>query len=161
MTSIVRTYYSFQVPKTSDRTYKLELMGLWGWAELTIGIIVGCLPVMPKFIHHIAGQISRTFSPKSRDGVRAAYGQINRNEPSKANAITKIHGPFANHVGENMLESSTDMYSPHARLFGEYLTSDNFESLSLSAVKIYEPIHTPSIVISNRRDDLEYGETMI
>ena len=157
----MRTYYSFQVPKTSDRTYNLELMGLWGWAELTIGIIVGCLPVMLKLIHHIGAKISRIFSSASRDGVSAARGQINRNEPSKANAFTKIHRTFANHVASSVSESSTDTYSPQARLHGEYLTSDKYDSLSLSAITTHEPNHPPSVVIATRRDDLEYGEKMI
>ena len=161
MTSIVRTYYSFQVPKSSDRTYKLELMGLWGWAELTIGIIVGCLPVLPKFIHHIGATVSRTFSSTSEDGVSAAHGLINRNQPPKANAFTKIQRSFANHIGSSISESSIDTYSPQALLHGEYLTSNKYDSLSLSAITTHEPTHPPSVVIATRRDDLAYGEKMI
>lgn len=158
----MRTYYSFQVSKSSDKTYNLALMGLWGWAELTIGIIVGCLPVMPKLIHHIRANTSRISSSTSRDGVSVAPGLINRNEPPKANAFTKIHRPFANHVGSNILESSSDTYySPQARLHGEYLTSDRSDSLSLNAITTHEPTHPPSVVIATRRDDLEYGEKMI
>lgn len=157
VTSIVRTYYSFQVPKSSDRTYNLELMGLWSWAELTIGIIVGCLPVLPKFIRHICSKVSRNFSSTSKDGVSAAHGLINSNEPPKANAFTKIQRPFTNHVGSSISKSSTDTYSPQARLHGEYLTSDNYDSLSLSAITTHKPTHPLSVVIATRRDDLEYG----
>ena len=161
MTSIVRTYYSYQVPKSSDRTYKLELMGLWGWAELTIGIIVGCLPVLPKFLHHIGATASRTFSFTSKDGVSAAHGMMIRNEPPKENAFTKFQRPFANHVGSSLSESSTDTYGPQARLRGEYLAADKYDSLSLDAFSRHEPTHPPSVVIATRRDDLEYGEKMV
>lgn len=158
----MRTYYSFQVSKSSDSTYNLNVIGFWALAELTVGIIVGCLPVMPKLVHHIGAKISRIFSSISRDGVSVAPGLINRNEPPKPNAFTKIHRPFANHVGSNILESSSDTYySPQARLHGEYLTSDRSDSLSLSAITTHEPTHPPSVVIATRRDDLEYGEKMI
>ena len=161
MTSIVRTYYSYQVPKSSDRTYKLELMGLWGWAELTIGIIVGCLPVLPKFIHHIGTTVSKTFSFTSKDGVSATHGLINNIQPPRANAFTEIPRPFAKHVGSSISESSTDTYSPQARLHEDYLASDKDVSRSLSAITTHNPAHPPSVVIATRRDDLEYGEKTI
>ena len=161
MTSIARTYYSYQVPKSTDRTYKLELMGLWGWAELTIGIIVGCLPVLPKFIHHIGATVSRTFSFTSKDGVSAARGLMSRNEPPKANAFIRVQRPFADHVGSSTSDSSTDTYGPQAQLHGEYLAADKYDSLSLNAISRHEPTHPPSVVIATRRDDLEYGEKTI
>ena len=158
MTSIVRTYYSYQVPKSLDRTYKLELMGLWGWAELTIGIIVGCLPVLPKFIHHIGAIVSRTFSFASKNGVSAAPGLKNNIQPPKAHAYSKIQRPFAKHIGSSISESSTDTYSPQARQYEDYLASDKYVSRSLSAITTHNPTHPPSVVIATRRDDLEYGE---
>ena len=161
MTSIVRTYYSYQVPKSSDRTYKLELMGLWGWAELTIGIIVGCLPVLPKFIHHIGATVSKTFSFTSKNGVSGAHGLITEIQPPKANAFSKNQRPFANHVGSSISESSTDTYGPQARLHGEYLAADKYDSLALNAISRHEPTHPPSVVVATRRDDLEYGEKTI
>ena len=161
MTSIVRTYYSYQVPKSSDRTYKLELMGLWGWAELTIGIIVGCLPVLPKFIQHIGATVSRTFSLTSKDSASAAHGLINNIQPPKANAFSKNQQPFANHVGSSISESSTDTYGPQARLHGEYLAADKYDSLALNAISRLEPTHPPSVVIATKRDDLECGERTI
>ena len=153
----MRTYYSFQVPKSSDRTYKLEFMGLWSWAELTIGIIVGCLPVLPKFIRHIGAKVCSTFSSTSKDGVSAAHGPIARKTLLKATAFTEIQRPFADHVGSSISESSTDTYSPQAQLHREYLTSDKYDSLSLNAITTHKPTHPPSVVIATRRDDLEYG----
>ena len=161
MTSIVRTYYSFQIPKSSDRTYNLELMGLWSWAELTIGIIVGCLPVLPKFVRHIGAKVSSTFSSTSRAGVSATHGLINNIQPPKANAFTEIPRPFNKHAGSSISESSTDTYSPHARLHGEYLTSNEYDLRSLSAITTHKPTHPPSVAIATRRDDLEYGEKIL
>ena len=135
-------------------------MGLWGWAELTIGIIVGCLPVLSKFVRHIGIKVSRTFSSASNHGVSAAHGLIKSNEPPKANAFNKIQRSFTNHVA-SIFKSSTDTYSPQARLQGESLTSERYNSLSLSAIITHEPTHPPSVVIATRRGDLEYGENPI
>ena len=134
-------------------------MGLWGWAELTIGIIVGCLPVMPKLFQHIGAKISSSFSFKY--GISAAHGLIKTNEPPNADAFTKVQRPFANHVGSSVSESSTDMYIAFARLHGEYPTADEYDLQSLSAIAKDEPIRPPRVVIATRRDDLEYGEKMV
>ncbi len=35
-------------------------MGLWTYAELATGVVVSCLPVIPKFFQHIGPRISAT-----------------------------------------------------------------------------------------------------
>ena len=35
-------------------------MGLWTYAELATGVIVSCLPVIPKFFQHVGPRISAT-----------------------------------------------------------------------------------------------------
>ena len=67
----MRTYYSYQVPKSFDKSYNLELMGLWGWAELAIGIIVGCLPVTPKFFQHVGPKVLNVFASVSKSDVQS------------------------------------------------------------------------------------------
>ncbi|KAM0794235.1 hypothetical protein BDR22DRAFT_895349 [Usnea florida] len=161
VTSIVRTYYTYQISRSSDETYKLQLMGLWGWAELTIGIIVGCLPVMPKLFHDISARIAGPLSSRSKYGVTAKHGLMNRTETPKANAFTKVQRPFANQVDSRNSESSTDLYSPQVRLHGNHLTADRYDSLSLNGSSRHEPIHPPSVLIATRRGDLEYGENTI
>ena len=136
-------------------------MGLWGWAELTIGIIVGCLPVMPKLFHDIGAKISGPLSFRFKYGVTAKHRLMNRTETPVANAFTKAQRPFANHVGSRISESSTDLYSPQVRLHGEQLTADRYDSLSLNEISRHEPIHPPSVLIATRRGDLEYGEYTI
>lgn len=37
-------------------------MGLWTLAEIATGIIVSCLPVLPKFVRHTGPKIYRAFS---------------------------------------------------------------------------------------------------
>ena len=159
MTSIVRTYYSF--PKSSDKTYVLELMGLWAWAELTIGIIVGCLPVMPKFFQHIGPKVYKTLSFGSKNEISPAHGLKETHKTAKANAFTKIQRPFAKYVVPSVSDSLTDPYSPQTRLHDDYLTLDKLKS-SLPHVLIARETTQPSGVINViKRDDLEYGQNML
>ena len=48
-----------------DASYDLMLMGLWTWAEITTGMLISCLPVMPKFMQNVRPKISRAFSSTS------------------------------------------------------------------------------------------------
>ena len=155
MTSIVRTYYSFQPPKSSDRTYNLSLMGLWGWAELAIGIIVGCLPVMPKFVQHVGTRFFKTSSPRSRAGVRPAHGL---NDPAlNANTFTKIQRPFTKDDKSSLWKSSTDSHNPQAGLHGDFPTSFIHDSSTTDALSALEPAQLPGAMVATRRDDLEHG----
>ena len=161
VTSIFRTYYSFQVSKSSDKTYNLELMGLWSWAELTIGIIVGCLPVMAKFFQHASARVSKILSFRYKNEISPAQDVKTRDETPKANGFTKIQRPFTRHVRSSMSESSSDPYSPQARLRGDYLTPDNFVSSLPNATTADEPNQPSGVIIATRREDLEYGQRRV
>ncbi|KAL9004004.1 MAG: hypothetical protein Q9188_003166, partial [Gyalolechia gomerana] len=56
VTSIVRTYYTSTL---DDRnvSYVLIIMGQWIWGEMAAGILIGCLPVMPRFFQHIGPKV--------------------------------------------------------------------------------------------------------
>ena len=41
-------------------------MGYWTIAEITTGIVVSCLPVMPKFFHHYTFKLCHSRKSKSR-----------------------------------------------------------------------------------------------
>ena len=48
----------------------MVIMGFWTYAEMTIGLVVSCLPVMPRFFHHIGPKFSKVCSfrlMRSRD----------------------------------------------------------------------------------------------
>ncbi|KAI9794021.1 MAG: hypothetical protein M1816_006646 [Peltula sp. TS41687] len=57
ITSIVRLYLSVEFLHDPDVMYNLGPLGLWTFAEIAIGILVGCLPVLPRFVQHIGSQI--------------------------------------------------------------------------------------------------------
>lgn len=43
-------------------------MGLWTWAELTTGILVSCLPVVPRFFQHVGPKLYTSFKSNSITG---------------------------------------------------------------------------------------------
>ncbi|KAL9124965.1 MAG: hypothetical protein Q9175_008152 [Cornicularia normoerica] len=157
ITSIVRTYYSFQVAKSSDKSYKLELMGLWGWAELAIGIIVGCLPVMPKFIQQVGPKVLKSLSFRSKYKLRPARNLEIRVKAPSGNAFTRIQQPFAKDAHLSISESLIDPYSPPAQFQGDCLTRGIFDSPISNAIIAHESTQPPGVVFASRGDDLEYG----
>ena len=62
VTSILRTYYTWKVVKGSDVSYNIIVMGLWTLAEIATGIIVSCLPVLPRFFRHAGPKVLQAFS---------------------------------------------------------------------------------------------------
>ena len=66
VTSILRTYYTWKVDSQPDVSYNIVKMGLWTLAEVAAGVIVCCLPVLPRFFQDIGSKIHRAFSTDSK-----------------------------------------------------------------------------------------------
>ena len=159
ITSIVRTYYSFQVPKSTDKIYNLELMGLWGWAELATGIIVSCLPVMPRFIQHVGPKIYRTLSLRNNHKFDNAHIMQPTQGIPKTKAFTKIQRPSAKCGASGISEPLDNPYHPPPRLHGEYLPPITLDLSLPSTITALEPTRPSGVTVATRRDDLEYGQS--
>ncbi|KAL8806544.1 MAG: hypothetical protein Q9223_004598 [Gallowayella weberi] len=57
LASIFRTYYSFRMIQGPDWTYNLTLIGMGLLTEMSIGVLVSCLPVLPRFFQHVGPKI--------------------------------------------------------------------------------------------------------
>ena len=155
VTSVLRTYYTWRVVKSHDANWNIVPMGLWGGAELSIGIIVGCLPTLHKFIQHVGTKI-RLQSSGSGTGRAANPVAL----PPKANVFASVIRPFAKYgVGQSITVSTwneTDM--PRSQHRDEYLVLDEFgatppqeESLNTSTGWLGQNNATV-------REDLEYPQ---
>jgi hypothetical protein len=60
--SCVRCYYSFLIASTDDETYVTSILGIWAAAECTIGIVVTCAPVFPRFYDNMRPKIYSVLS---------------------------------------------------------------------------------------------------
>ena len=70
ISSTLRTYYTWKIVTSPDVTYHMVQMGLWTYAELATGVIVSCLPVIPKFFQHVGPRILATiFSQGKHSGT--------------------------------------------------------------------------------------------
>ena len=153
MASIVRAYYTWVVDHGTDESYSLGFLNICAATELAIGIIVGCLPIMPKFLQHASVKISKalSFASKSTSKSRQEIGQESksqRNTP-KANALTSVKRSFAKYkAAADVTESWSDPYHSSTKNHGDYLTLAEFD-----APKPW----SEGGGIATKREDLEHG----
>lgn len=65
ITSIMRTYYTWELALSPDVTHNLALMDLWTYAEIAIGIIISCTPIFPRFYQKFGPKIYAVLSFRS------------------------------------------------------------------------------------------------
>ena len=153
--SIMRTYYTWEIAKSSDKSYVLAKFGLWSDGEFAVGIIVGCFPTMPKFFQHVGPEFSKFFSWRSKSASNQAHDPRSRSKTSKTNVLPKIKHPFAKYRSKSdIAESGDDAYS---QLHGEYYTLEESETSKSRSKMTFAPFQTSDVGIATRRNDLEYG----
>lgn len=74
--SIVRTYYSWELALSPDVTHNLGLVGLWTYAEISIGIVISCTPIFPRFYQEFGRKIYAvlSFGSMSSDTAQSRRG---------------------------------------------------------------------------------------
>ena len=150
----MRTYYTWRVVESQDTNWDLLPMALWTWAELSIGIIVGCLPTLPRFIQHIGTKIRVNFSG-SGTGRGAGAAAL----PLKANVLASIRRPFGKYgIGPSITDSWNDPDMPRAQFREEYLVLDGFDKPSLKEEPRNTPSGWPGQDSATAREDLEYAQ---
>lgn len=137
-TSIVRTYYTWKIIESSDESYLLVPFGLWGLAELSAGIVVGCFPIMPRFFRHVGTRAYKICNIGSSITKSSSYNQSARTEPPRTDTFIKIK----NH--SDRYDTGVD-----AQIHGEQYMLDE---LPHNQAKMAAGIGIPT-----RRDDLEHG----
>ena len=58
----MRLVNNIKFSDATDVTFQLTPVALWTFAEVSSGIICGCLPVLPAFFRHFASKITFTFN---------------------------------------------------------------------------------------------------
>ncbi|SLM39433.1 hypothetical protein LPUS_09967 [Lasallia pustulata] len=155
--SIIRAYYTWVVARAIDESYSLVVLSFCAAAELAIGIIVGSLPIMPKFFQHASVKVSKALSFASNSAIKSGQESEGiRNAPT-ANALTSIKRSFAKYkAGSDVTESWSDQYYSRAEHHGEYLTLTEFDASSLQGTDSVQP-RSLGGGTATRREDLEYG----
>ena len=146
-TSIVRTYYTWQIIESSDESYLLVPFGLWGLAELSAGIVVGCFPIMPRFFQHVGPRAYKIFKLGSGITKSSGYDQSARTELPRTDTFIKITNPIDRYdTGASIPDEDR---SPDAQIYGEHYMLDELPQVHAKMVA--------GVGIPTRRDDLEHG----
>ena len=151
----MRTYSTWQVTESPDKSYRFGAFGLWSDAELSVGIIVGCFPVMPRFFQHVRPKVYEAFSFRSKSTDTLGEDPKGRCKSPTADVHIKMKSHFAKYkVGPSNLETCDDLYTqPH----GEYYTLDEAGTPQRRATTTSDPMQGPNTRTATRREDLEYG----
>lgn len=129
-------------------------MGYWTWTELSIGIIVGCLPTMPKFCQHVGPKIRRRSA-----GPGPEYGSSVDVDTPKVNVLARFQRPFAKHgVGLSVTNSRNNSYITRAEPRCEYLTLTEVDPSPRQGSGFSESTEYSSKGAATMKDDLEYGQ---
>ena len=152
--SILRTYYTWQTVEARDTSWELLPMGYWTWTELSIGIIVGCLPTMPKFFQHIGPKIRRRLLRTGSETRPSAEADTPR-----ANVLVRFQRPFAKYgLGLSVSDSRNESSISRAQPRSEYLVLDGLELSASQASCFGVETGYQGKAIATVREDLEYGE---
>ena len=58
--SSLRTYYTWKFSESPDISYNIVPVGMCAYAEVSTGLVISCLPVMPRFFQHICPKVSKS-----------------------------------------------------------------------------------------------------
>ena len=155
--SIVRTYYTWQLAVSPDRSYLLAAHGLCSDTELSVGVLIGCFPIMPKFFQHIGPKLSEALSFRSKATSSNGDNLGHRSMTPETHTLAKIENPVAKlKVGSGVVEPCND---PYAQVHGEHYTWNGSEASQLQAATEFAPtqVRVPVAKVATRRGDLEYG----
>ena len=64
--SITRTYYAWGVTRDPNVSYVLVTLTLLSYAEIALGIIVSCVPTLPRFFQYVVPKVRGLVSPQSK-----------------------------------------------------------------------------------------------
>ena len=114
--------------QSSDVSYNIVIMGIWTWAEITTGILISCLPIMPRFFQHLSSQVRKTFSSLSRSQSKLVHESKPTDIKNKAGASVPSKRPFDKYIGGGGYSGTrNDLQSQQAHHKGNYITLDEFD----------------------------------
>ena len=137
-----------------DISYNIMILGIWTWAEATSGILVSCLPIMPKFFQHMAPKLQGAFASMSRLGFKSGLADIGVRIVGSA--------PFRRSFNRHKTStSSSDILNvPHgheARPKGEYITLSELDAGNESQPERLSGLSEMHATNATKRHDLESG----
>ncbi|KAM0798522.1 hypothetical protein BDR22DRAFT_808975 [Usnea florida] len=160
ITSILRTYYTWKIVQSPDISYNMVPMGMWTYAELSTGIVISCLPVIPRFFQHIGPKLSSAFTLRSKYTKDSGI-EVASTTPSDKVRAEKLKLPSFKHTFTSIV-SITEKNNDHELESQQSLPKGEYVKLHGDAAfprrntsKELNPI--PAARLATARDDLESG----
>ena len=125
ITSVVRLYYSIKLTRSVDVAYRVTFIGYWTIAEVAMGIICSCLPIMPKLIQHLRVKASAKFSSFDSGSYVGGVSLRSLFKRSKSSQTASVASKG------NTLDGSWDLGRHHSlpnQTRGEYYTLEDRET---------------------------------
>ena len=142
-------------------------MGMWTYAELSTGIVISCLPVIPKFFQHFGPKISSAFTLHSKSSKRSGNGSAPTfaviKSSSDVKQTEKLKLPNFKHTFASVVASNAEGNNVDCELY-EQLPVPKKKYLLLHEEKAMpgrnatvELSQMPRAKLATTRDDLERG----
>lgn len=122
-------------------------MGLWTLAEVSIGTMVCCAPVLPKFFRHFGSKLYGTFSSKTKFG-KDAQPQYSHTVVAEQNS--ELSGPF-----KKLPSIDGGTYPSSAMGKGDFLTVANHGKMLTRGNPVSHGDSTTRKGLATKRDNLE------
>lgn len=140
VTSVLRTYYVSKVQRSTDNSYNLFVQGLVSLVEMTAGILISCMPLVPSFCRYVSSKLSHITGPTAvnRPGMSVSRKQLSKDD----------------HAGSGILEAETNSQTVHE---GEHISLDDFDLGNSIQLPKEWPQSELDDSRATRRQDIEAG----
>ena len=130
-------------------------MGMWTYAELSTGIVISCLPVIPKFFQHIRPKIFSALTLRSTSRKDSGNESASSAPSEKVRADSKIKLPSFKNAFTSVA-SHTEKDNEQPRPQSEYVQLHE-ETAIPRGDATPELSQIPGAKLTTARDDLERG----
>ena len=152
----MRTYYTWTLVNSPDFSHDVVIMGLWTYAEIAIGIVVSCLPVLPRFFQHFGPKVYGTFSFRAKSRTQSGHRSDTTGNTGETKVLSNFKRPFAKRSdGSRTSETWND-----SRIQSEagYITLNEIDTMPPEVATMSASAYKPADRLATRRDDLENGQ---
>ncbi|CAF9943344.1 MAG: hypothetical protein ALECFALPRED_011122 [Alectoria fallacina] len=131
-------------------------MGMWTYAELSTGIVISCLPVIPKFFQHVGPKLSSALTTRSKttkhSGNKSASGTPSDKVRPEKFKLPSFKTPFPSVISSTENDTDHELYSQQSLPKRDYAVLH--EETALSSRELSQ---VPAARLATTRDDLERG----
>ena len=164
ITSVLRTYYTWKIVQSPDISYNMVQMGMWTYAELSTGIVISCLPVIPKFFQHVGPQVSRALTSRHQKLTKESNNSESSASEKSSDPVRdeRLRLPSFKHTFASVLSSNRDGDGDHELCSQPSLPTKEYLMLHEETAvprrdSARDLVSMPQAKVATMRDDLERG----